>query len=53
MKLGVKKSVNLEIKLVEVRHMNGSSLKINRLTSNPSHKINTASTEVQVKTLPR
>ena len=39
MKLGVNKSVNFEMKSVGVRHMNGSSSKINRPTSHPSNKI--------------
>ena len=36
MKLGVNKSVNLEIKSVRVRHMHGSSSKINRPRSEGS-----------------
>ena len=35
-KLGVNKSVNLEIKSVRVRHMHGSSSKINRPRSEES-----------------
>ena len=46
MKLGVNKSVNLEIQSFGVKQMNGSSSKINRPTSNPSDKINATSTEV-------
>ena len=36
MKLGVNNSVNLEIKSVRVRHMHGSSSKINRPRSEES-----------------
>ena len=50
MKLGVNKSVNLEMKSVGVRHVNGGSSKINRPTSHFSNKINKTSTKVQVKT---
>ena len=46
MKLGFNKSVNLEMKSVEVKQMDGGSSKINRPTSNPSDKINATSTEV-------
>ena len=60
--LGVKKSMNLEMKPVGVRHTNGGSSKIKRLTSqpsarprihHPSNKINKTATEVQAKTPPR
>ena len=53
MKVGVNKSVNLEMKIVGVRHMNGGSSKINRPTSNPSNPVNKTITEVQVKAPPR
>ena len=53
MKVGVNKSVNLEMKIVGVRHMNGGSSKINRPTSNPSNPVNKTLTEVQVKAPPR
>ena len=52
MKLGVNKSVNLEIESFGVKQMDGGSSKINRPTSNPLDKINATSTEVQVKTKP-
>ena len=58
-KLGVDKSVNLEIKSVGVRHINGDSSEIKRPTSqaqradHPSNKIKNTSTEVQVKRLER
>lgn len=57
--LGVKKSMNLEMKPVGVRHTNGGSSKIKRLTSQPSarprihHPSNKTATEVQAKTPPR
>ena len=49
MKLGVNKSVNLEMKIVGVRHMNGGSSKINRPTSNPSNPVNRSSGEDTTK----
>ena len=60
--LGVKKSTNLEMKPVGVRHTNGGSSKIKRPTSqpsagprihHPSNKINKTANEVQAKTTPR
>lgn len=53
MKLGVNKSVSLEVKSVGVRHVNEGSSKIHRLISYPSKPISKTSTEVQVKTPPR
>ena len=49
MKLGVNKSVSLEIKSVEVEQMDWSSSKINRPIFLPSDKINATSSEVQAK----
>ena len=46
MKLGVNKSLNLEMKSVGVRHMNGGSSKINRPTSHPSNETKKTSNEV-------
>ena len=53
MKLGVNKSVSLEVKSVGVRHVNEGSSKIHRLISYPSKPISKTSTEVQVRTPPR
>ena len=62
MKPGVRKSVNLGMNSVGVRHMNGGSLKIKRPTSQalglvsnrlPSNKINKTSIKVKVETPPR
>ena len=46
MKLGVNKSLNLEMKSVGVRHTNGGSSKINRPTSHPSNETKKTSNEV-------
>ena len=52
MKLGVNKTVNLEMRSVGVKHVDGGSSKITRPTSQPSNPINKTSTEVQVKKSP-
>ena len=52
MKLRVNKTVNLEMRSVGVKHVDGGSSKITRSTSQPSNPINKTSTEVQVKKSP-